>query len=213
MANAPLPAAASATTVRVRDGEVDLTDGPFALTKEDLAGTSSSNAPTSTRPSHTPPASPRHGTDRSRSDRSGCYSNHRARRRGRRRTVSLLGNESHADDLAADNPVASVPGVPRRAPCGARDADRAGSRLPVGRGRGAGHVRVGSRHVATRRRPDKSRSVAHPCRTTQGYRPMSPRALPGRSRRRVGRTDTNRPRRREARLGTPCRSTTTIGCG
>jgi hypothetical protein len=38
VANAPLQSAASATTVRVRGGEADLTDGPFAVTKEVLAG-------------------------------------------------------------------------------------------------------------------------------------------------------------------------------
>ena len=38
VANAPLHSAASATTVRVRDGQADLTDGPFAVTKEVLAG-------------------------------------------------------------------------------------------------------------------------------------------------------------------------------
>jgi hypothetical protein len=38
VANAPLHPAASATTVRVRDGDVELTDGPFAVTKEVLAG-------------------------------------------------------------------------------------------------------------------------------------------------------------------------------
>ncbi|MFI5894919.1 YciI family protein [Actinoplanes sp. NPDC051513] len=38
VANAPLHSAASATTVRVRGGETQLTDGPFATTKEILAG-------------------------------------------------------------------------------------------------------------------------------------------------------------------------------
>jgi hypothetical protein len=38
VANGPLHAAASATTVRVRGGETELTDGPFAMTKEVLAG-------------------------------------------------------------------------------------------------------------------------------------------------------------------------------
>ncbi|MET8140052.1 YciI family protein [Sphaerisporangium sp. NPDC005288] len=38
VANAPLHPVAAATTVRVRDGEVELTDGPFAVTKEVLAG-------------------------------------------------------------------------------------------------------------------------------------------------------------------------------
>ena len=38
IANAPLQPAPSATTVRVRDGEAELTDGPFAVTKEFLAG-------------------------------------------------------------------------------------------------------------------------------------------------------------------------------
>jgi hypothetical protein len=38
VANAPLHPADTATTVRVRDGETELTDGPFAVTKEILAG-------------------------------------------------------------------------------------------------------------------------------------------------------------------------------
>ncbi|MFB9831050.1 YciI family protein [Actinoallomurus acaciae] len=38
VANSPLHPATSATTVRVRDGETELTDGPFAVTKEFLAG-------------------------------------------------------------------------------------------------------------------------------------------------------------------------------
>jgi hypothetical protein len=38
VAHAPLHSVASATTVRVRDDETELTDGPFAVTKEVLAG-------------------------------------------------------------------------------------------------------------------------------------------------------------------------------
>jgi hypothetical protein len=38
VANAPLHVVKSATTVRVRDAETELTDGPFAVTKEILAG-------------------------------------------------------------------------------------------------------------------------------------------------------------------------------
>ncbi len=38
LANAPLHPPSSATTVRVRQGEVELFDGPFATTKETLAG-------------------------------------------------------------------------------------------------------------------------------------------------------------------------------
>jgi len=38
VANGPLHRTDTATTVRVRDGEVELTDGPFAVTKEVLAG-------------------------------------------------------------------------------------------------------------------------------------------------------------------------------
>ncbi|GAA4600827.1 hypothetical protein GCM10023195_01270 [Actinoallomurus liliacearum] len=38
VANSPLHPVASATTVRVRGGETELTDGPFAVTKEFLAG-------------------------------------------------------------------------------------------------------------------------------------------------------------------------------
>ena len=38
VANSPLRSADTATTVRVRDARVQLTDGPFATTKEVLAG-------------------------------------------------------------------------------------------------------------------------------------------------------------------------------
>jgi hypothetical protein len=38
ISNAPLRPVESATTVRVRDGQTDMTDGPFAATKEVLAG-------------------------------------------------------------------------------------------------------------------------------------------------------------------------------
>lgn len=38
VASGPLKSADSATTVRLRDGDVDITDGPFAITKEVLAG-------------------------------------------------------------------------------------------------------------------------------------------------------------------------------
>ena len=38
VANGPLHSVAAATTVRVRDGDTELTDGPFAVTKEVLAG-------------------------------------------------------------------------------------------------------------------------------------------------------------------------------
>ena len=38
VANSPLHPVASATTVRVREGEAEFTDGPFATTKEVLGG-------------------------------------------------------------------------------------------------------------------------------------------------------------------------------
>jgi hypothetical protein len=38
VAHGPLHPVTAATTVRVRDGETELTDGPFATTKEILAG-------------------------------------------------------------------------------------------------------------------------------------------------------------------------------
>jgi hypothetical protein len=38
VANAPLHPVQTATTVRVRDGETEFTDGPFAVTKEVLGG-------------------------------------------------------------------------------------------------------------------------------------------------------------------------------
>ena len=36
--NAPLHQTDTATTIRMRDGEIEMTDGPFAVTKEVLAG-------------------------------------------------------------------------------------------------------------------------------------------------------------------------------
>jgi hypothetical protein len=38
VANGRLHAAESATTIRIRDGETEVTDGPFATTKEILGG-------------------------------------------------------------------------------------------------------------------------------------------------------------------------------
>ncbi len=38
VSNNPLHSVLTATTVRVRDGETEITDGPFAVTKEVLAG-------------------------------------------------------------------------------------------------------------------------------------------------------------------------------
>ena len=38
VSNGPLASIESSTTVRVRDDEVELTDGPFAVTKETLVG-------------------------------------------------------------------------------------------------------------------------------------------------------------------------------
>jgi hypothetical protein len=38
VANGPLHSVDTATTVRVRDGDTELTDGPFAVTKEVLGG-------------------------------------------------------------------------------------------------------------------------------------------------------------------------------
>ncbi len=55
-----------ATTVRVRDGEVLTSDGPFAETKEQMGGFYSSTARTSTRPSTWRRRSPAPGTEASR---------------------------------------------------------------------------------------------------------------------------------------------------
>jgi len=60
----------AATTVRVRGGETELTDGPFAVTKEILAATSCSSAATSTRRSSRPSACRSHATGRLRCGRS-----------------------------------------------------------------------------------------------------------------------------------------------
>ena len=48
---APLRSAGDAKIVRVRDGGLLVSDGPFAETKEQIGGYASSSAPTWTRPS------------------------------------------------------------------------------------------------------------------------------------------------------------------
>lgn len=48
----------AATTVRVRDGSVLLTDGPFADTKEQMGASTSSTAPISTRRSRSRRSTP-----------------------------------------------------------------------------------------------------------------------------------------------------------
>ena len=57
IASEALQPIATATTVRVRNGKVSVTDGPFAETKECLAGSTSSRRATSTKRSSSPPAS------------------------------------------------------------------------------------------------------------------------------------------------------------
>src|SRR5712692_8773424 len=75
-----LQPAETATTVRVDDGRTLTTDGPFAETKEALGGYYLLHATTSTRPSTSPPGSPRPGwAAPSRSAR--WWSAERARRR------------------------------------------------------------------------------------------------------------------------------------
>ena len=51
---APLQPTATATTVRVRDGRAKTTDGPFAETREQLGGSTSSTRRISTKPWRSP---------------------------------------------------------------------------------------------------------------------------------------------------------------
>ena len=60
----PLHPVATATSVRIRDGKRLVTDGPFAETREQLGGYSSSTPRTSTTRSTSPAASQRKGPSR-----------------------------------------------------------------------------------------------------------------------------------------------------
>ena len=70
IASEALQPVATATTVRVRDGKLSITDGPFAETKEQLTSFYSSKPPTSTPPSGWRPASRRRASAASRCGRS-----------------------------------------------------------------------------------------------------------------------------------------------
>jgi hypothetical protein len=68
---ARLRPSSDATTVRIRDGEVLVSDGPFAETKEQMGGFTSSSARASTRRLRSPPDIRPPPAGQSRSDHSG----------------------------------------------------------------------------------------------------------------------------------------------
>ena len=88
IASEALESVQTATTVRVRDGKVSITDGPFAETKEQLAGFYMIEARTSTRRSRSPRKSRRRAWAASKCGRSGRSGKRSPRRKrgGARRT-------------------------------------------------------------------------------------------------------------------------------
>ena len=77
----PLQPTQTATTVRVRQGKISTTDGPFADTKEQLGGFYLINATDLNEAIQVPLAFPRRGPDRLRFGRSWCSTH--VRRAGR----------------------------------------------------------------------------------------------------------------------------------
>ena len=160
----------SATTVRVRDGEHQVTDGPFAETKELLAGYYLIEAEDLGRRDRRRRADAQRRVRRqSRSARSG-----RADGSERRPPpVERAFREERAAVLATTDP-------PRR-------------RLPARRGRGPGRVRRGGRDLAARRRPGEPGRLDHGHGAAAGDRPAAARRARRRSRRPARRA---RPARR-----------------
>ena len=88
----------NATSVRVRDGQLVLTDGPFAETKEQIAGLRrASSAPTSTKRSRSPRKHPdREVRDDRGDDRSWTMLSSDTQRRGRRCVPRRVGPDRRA---------------------------------------------------------------------------------------------------------------------
>ena len=147
----------SATSVRVRDGETEIVDGPFAVTKEVLAGyyvldcadldealkqaARLPMAPWATIEVR-PVMSPEEWLNTARRPASTCPTRRSSTWRERRRARPGLGRDRAR--------------VPRRARDRPGHADPAGRRLPARRGRGAGRVRGRGHGVAARRRPGQA---------------------------------------------------------
>ena len=180
----------SATSVRIRDGQTEIIDGPFAVTKEVLAGyyvLECADLDEALKAAARMPMA-RWGTIEVRPIMPAGSGWSTARRAG----VEL-----------ADEDV-SRPGVsdPRRGrvPPGAGDRpghlDPAGRRLPAGRGRGAGRVRGRGEGVAARRRPGQARRVDHDRGAAAGDRSPAPQPVGRRSCRAGGRADARSRARR-----------------
>ena len=179
VANGRLHPSTTATTVRVRDHETELTDGPFAVTKEILGGYFILEL-----------RGPRRG------DRGGREDAGRALRLGRgaaadeRRGDDALprhgggrrGVSARAEPAAAGGPASRRRGrrrargrLPRRARRRPRGADPPGRRFRPRRRRGPGRLRGGARRLAPRRRPRPPRRLADDGGAAQGDRPPAPR--------------------------------------
>ena len=176
----------SATTVRVRDDETEITDGPFAVTKEVLAGyyvLDCADLDEALRQAARLPIA-RYGSVEVRPVmRAEEWLQRRPRRRRRRarrggrttwRERRRLGRRRRAR-------------LPRGARDRARDADPPGRRLPAGRGRGAGRLRGGGHGLAraTASRPTRAPGSRSPrgggrstaCAATARW-PTAPSAWP-----------------------------------
>ena len=181
----------SATSVRVRDGQTEITDGPFAVTKEVLAGyyiLECADLDEALKQAARLPMAPL-GDDRGAPGHVGRRVAERGAR-GRRRRCPTRRSKTWRERRRG----AGRPGlrrgrarVSRRAGDRAGHPDPAGRRLPAGRGRGAGRVRGGGhgRGGATGFRPIRGRGSPPPrgggrsiaCAGT-GRWPIAPSAWP-----------------------------------
>ena len=171
----------SATTVRVKDGETVTTDGPFAETKEALAGFYRSTPRTSTRRSSSPRGIPAasHG-----SDRGSPHLVRRADAAGSRPRPSAPPAQPHGPSPSphSRSSTASGPAPP------ADPARRRRPRLPRGAGPGGrnadpglGAIRtISPRRRSRRRSSSPSRCGRHAvCWTTRCARSISATARNG----------------------------------
>ncbi len=139
---------ANATTVAVRDGRRIVTDGPFAETKEHLAGYYLVDA-----------EGPRRG------DRRGGPHPGRAARQGRDPA------DPGARLIAAMIRATPSPASSARSTAGRRDADPGARRLRPRRGGGRGRLRDRARAVAVGRDPGQPGRMDHDHRAQPGHRP------------------------------------------
>ena len=174
---------ATATTVRVRDGEDLITDGPFAETKEVLGGYYLIDVPDLDSALAWASRCRTSATARSRSGPSWSSTRGEPRPGPRRRPA--------AGARAGGAGRGPRPRLPRRGAAGPRLAHPPPGRLPARRGRPPGRLRRRGHDLAARRRPAQRRGLADRRRAAARARP--PAAGARRRRPRAGARPHDRP--------------------